>query len=82
MMGILKSSNGSEIDMDEVLATLRKHGVTRFVLHGGFDVTLGPLQPPRELEDFATPGPDAAAAIDDDARWDHVGIRLRREVTP
>ena len=66
--------NGS--DIEELLAMLRRHGVTRW-RNGDLEVEFGPVAlPPRELEDFATAG--AESEIEDDARFDHVGIRLRQ----
>lgn len=59
----------------EILETLRAYGVTRYRT-GDLEVELGPLQPARELEDFATVGLEPEA---DDARFDHVGMRPRRE---
>ena len=63
-------------DIEELLAMLRRHGVTRW-RDGDLEVEFGPVAlPPRELEDFATAG--AESEIEDDARFDHVGIRLRQ----
>ena len=72
-MSIQSLKNGN--DTEELLAMLRRHGVTRW-RNGDLEVELGPVAPPRELEDFATAG--AESEIEDDARFDHVGIRLRQ----
>lgn len=73
-MSALNWKNGN--DAEELLAMLRRHGVTRW-RNGDLEVELGPVVlPPRELEDFATAG--AESEIEDDARFDHVGIRLRQ----
>jgi hypothetical protein len=73
-MSALNWKNGN--DAEELLAMLRRHGVTRY-RNGDLEVELGPVAlPPRELEDFATAG--AESEIEDDARFDHVGIRLRQ----
>jgi len=73
-MSIQSLRSGS--DTEELLAMLRRHGVTRY-RNGDLEVELGPMTaPPRELEDFATAG--AESEIEDDARFDHVGIRLRQ----
>ena len=73
-MSALNWKNGN--DTEELLAMLRRHGVTRW-RNGDLEVEFGPVAlPPRELEDFATAG--AEGEIEDDARFDHVGIRLRQ----
>ena len=72
-MSVQNLRNGS--DTEDLLAMLRRHGVTRY-RNGDLEVELGPVAPPRELEDFATAG--AESEIEDDARFDHVGIRLRQ----
>ncbi len=72
-MSVPNLKNGN--DPEELLAMLRRHGVTRY-RNGELEVELGPVAPPRELEDFATAG--AESEIEDDARFDHVGIRLRQ----
>lgn len=72
-MSALNWKNGN--DAEELFAMLRRHGVTRY-RNGDLEVELGPALPPRELEDFATAG--AESEIEDDARFDHVGIRLRQ----
>lgn len=67
------------IDMDELyrmLSLLRSVGVTRFKSKD-IEVELGPMMPPRSLEDFATTGLEEIAN-EDDGRFDHVGIRLRK----
>lgn len=73
-MSVPNLKNGN--DAEELFAMLRRHGVTRY-RNGDLEVELGPVAlPPRELEDFATAG--AESEIEDDARFDHVGIRLRQ----
>ena len=75
-MSVPSLKNGNDTDIEALLAVLRRHGVTRF-RNGDFEVELGPVAlPPRELEDFATAGDESE--IEDDARFDHVGIRLRQ----
>lgn len=44
---------------------------------GEIEIELGAMVPPRSLEDFAITG-SQDSAIEDDARFDHVGIRLRK----
>ena len=63
-------------DLGLMLTLLRAHGVTR-LRSGELEVELGPLMPPRSLDDFATTGLEEVA-IDDDGRFDHVGIRLKK----
>lgn len=73
-MSVPSLKNGN--DTEELFAMLRRHGVTRY-RNGDLEVELGPVAlPPRELEDFATAGDESE--IEDDARFDHVGIRLRQ----
>jgi len=63
-------------DLGVMLHVLRAHGVTK-LRAGELEVELGPLMPPRSLDDFATTGLEEIAN-DDDGRFDHVGIRLRK----
>ena len=63
-------------DLAVMLDVLRQHGVTR-LRSGEIEVELGPVaMPPRALDDFALTGTEPDD--DDDAKWDHVGIRLRK----
>ena len=64
-------------DLAVMLDVLRAHGVTR-LRSGEIEVELGPVAPPRELDDFALTGTESENDDDDDAKWDHVGIRLRK----
>jgi hypothetical protein len=63
-------------ELYELLSTLRSVGVTQFRTKD-LEVHLGPLMPPRSLDDFATTGMEDVA-IEDDGRFDHVGIRLKK----
>lgn len=58
----------------EVLEVLRAYGVTRY-REAELELELGPIMPPRTLDDFATTGVESE---DDDGRFDHVAIRPRR----
>lgn len=69
------SSTNGTTDLRQLLETLRTYGVTRYRA-GDVEVELGAVQPARELEDFATVGLEEEA---EDARFDHVGMRPRRE---
>lgn len=63
-------------DLAAMLTLLRLHGVSR-LRNGDIEIELGPIMPPRSLDDFATTGTDEMIE-DDDARFDHVGIKLRK----
>ena len=61
--------------MKELIAVLRKEGVVKFK-GNGTEIELGPMMPLRSLDDFATTGVEEM--MEDDARFDHVGIKLRK----
>lgn len=63
-------------DLATMLTLLRLHGVSR-LKSGDVEIELGPIMPPRSLDDFATTGVDDMT-MEDDARFDHVGIKLRK----
>ena len=67
-------TNGTT-DLREVLEVLRSFNVTRYRT-ADLELELGPAAPSRELEDFATSGLEDDG---EDARFDHVGMRPRRE---
>lgn len=62
-------------DLASMLTLLRLHGVSR-LRSGDVEIELGPIMPPRSLDDFATTGVEEM--MEDDARFDHVGIKLRK----
>ncbi len=62
-------------DLAAMLTLLRLYGVSR-LKSGDVEIELGPIMPPRSLDDFATTGVEET--MEDDARFDHVGIRLRK----
>lgn len=62
-------------ELRQLIQALRAEGVSR-IQSGDLEIELGPMVPPRALEDFAIPGMDDAP-IEDDGRFDHVAIRLR-----
>lgn len=68
------STNG-KTDLQEILEVLRNFNVTRYRTPD-LELELGPSAPRRELEDFATSGLEDDG---EDARFDHVGMRPRRE---
>lgn len=62
-------------ELRTLIRVLREEGVAR-IQSGDLAIELGPMVPPRSMEDFAIPGMDEAP-IEDDGRFDHVAIRLR-----
>ena len=62
-------------DLAAMLTLLRLHGVSR-LRSGDVEIELGPIMPPRSLDDFAMTGTEEL--MEDDARFDHVGIKLRK----
>ena len=62
-------------DLASMLTLLRLHGVSK-IKSGDVEIELGPIMPPRSLDDFATTGVEEM--MEDDARFDHVGIKLRK----
>lgn len=62
-------------DLVSMLTLLRLHGVSK-IKSGDVEIELGPIMPPRSLDDFATTGVEEM--MEDDARFDHVGIKLRK----
>jgi len=62
-------------DLATMLTLLRLHGVSR-LRSGDVEIELGPIMPPRSLDDFAMTGTEEL--MEDDARFDHVGIKLRK----
>lgn len=64
-------------ELRNLIEALRAEGVAR-MRTGDLEIELLPYQPPRALEDFATAGEAAdPAPAEDDARFDHVSIRLK-----
>lgn len=75
------SRRGNDVyaEMDALRALirlLRDEGVAR-LQSGDLVVELGAHVPARGLEDFATTGNDDEL-VEDDGRFDHVGIRLKK----
>lgn len=62
-------------DLASMLTLLRLHGVSK-IKSGDVEIELGPIMPARSLDDFATTGVEEM--MEDDARFDHVGIKLRK----
>lgn len=62
-------------DLASMLTLLRLHGVSK-IKSGDVEIELGSIMPPRSLDDFATTGVEEM--MEDDARFDHVGIKLRK----
>lgn len=67
------STNGTTADLTALLDVLRAYGVARYKT-AELELELGPMMPPRILDDFATTGVD----LEDDGRFDHVAMRPRR----
>lgn len=74
-MTTLKPSltSGTTVDLTALLDVLRAYGVARYKT-AELELELGPMVPPRILDDFATTGVD----LEDDGRFDHVAMRPRR----
>ena len=70
---VKRNSTTGTIDLRGLLEAMRAYNVTRY-RDGEFEVVMGAVQPPREVEDFATVGIE-----DEDGRFDHVAMRPRRE---
>lgn len=66
-------TNGTTVDLTALLDVMRAYGVTRYKT-AELELELGPMMPPRILDDFATTGVD----LEDDGRFDHVAMRPRR----